>query len=82
MTTTTVCTSVGRRALVCKRQFLGVSGNVHRCGKREITLPWRAPRGGHRRGRDLIEPDEFNAEGYFEERGVVTMNDALLNDVG
>ncbi|MEX0759409.1 MAG: hypothetical protein WD100_07510 [Tistlia sp.] len=21
-------------------------------------------------GRDLIEPDEFNAEGYFEERGV------------
>lgn len=33
-------------------------------------------------GRDLIEPDEFNAEGYFEERGVVTMNDALLNDVG
>ena len=33
-------------------------------------------------GRDLIEPDEFNAEGYFEERLVVMMNDALLNDVG
>ncbi|MBI5285271.1 MAG: sulfotransferase [Chloroflexi bacterium] len=32
-------------------------------------------------GNDLIEPDEFNAEGYFEERGVVRMNDALLNDV-
>ncbi len=32
-------------------------------------------------GHDLIEPDEFNAEGYFEERGVVKMNDALLNDV-
>ena len=33
-------------------------------------------------GNDLIEPDEFNAEGYFEERLVVMMNDALLNDVG
>jgi len=33
-------------------------------------------------GHDLIEPDEFNAEGYFEERGVVMLNDALLNDVG
>jgi hypothetical protein len=33
-------------------------------------------------GHDLIEPDEHNAEGYFEERLVVMMNDALLNDVG
>jgi len=33
-------------------------------------------------GRDLIAPDEHNAEGYFEERLVVMMNDALLNDVG
>ncbi len=33
-------------------------------------------------GNDLIEPDEHNAEGYFEERLVVMMNDALLNDVG
>jgi hypothetical protein len=33
-------------------------------------------------GRDLIAADEANPEGYFEERGVVAMNDALLNDVG
>jgi Sulfotransferase family len=33
-------------------------------------------------GNDLIEADEFNAEGYFEERLVVMMNDALMNDVG
>lgn len=33
-------------------------------------------------GNDLIEPDEHNPEGYFEERLVVMMNDALLNDVG
>ena len=33
-------------------------------------------------GHDLIEADENNAEGYFEERGVVLLNDAILNDVG
>lgn len=33
-------------------------------------------------GNDLLEADESNAEGYFEERMVVMMNDALLNDVG
>lgn len=33
-------------------------------------------------GHDLIGADEFNAEGYFEERLVVMMNDALFNDVG
>ena len=33
-------------------------------------------------GHDLIEADEFNPDGYFEERLVVMMNDALLNDVG
>jgi hypothetical protein len=33
-------------------------------------------------GHDLIEADESNAEGYFEERAVIAMNDAILNDVG
>lgn len=33
-------------------------------------------------GHDLIEPDEWNPEGYFEERAVVAVNDAILNDVG
>ncbi|HEY8174039.1 MAG TPA: sulfotransferase [Dehalococcoidia bacterium] len=33
-------------------------------------------------GHDLIGPDESNAEGYFEERAVVEVNDAILNDVG
>lgn len=33
-------------------------------------------------GHDLIPADQSNAEGYFEERAVVEMNDALLNDVG
>ena len=33
-------------------------------------------------GHDLIEADESNAEGYFEERAIVAMNDAILNDVG
>ncbi|MDP9238393.1 MAG: sulfotransferase [Chloroflexota bacterium] len=33
-------------------------------------------------GRDLIEADASNTEGYFEERPVVALNDAILNDVG
>ncbi len=33
-------------------------------------------------GHDLIEADESNAEGYFEERGLISINDAILNDVG
>ena len=33
-------------------------------------------------GRDLIEADESNAEGYFEERAVVEMNDVILRDAG
>lgn len=33
-------------------------------------------------GRDLIEPDEHNAEGYFEERMLVLINDAILNAAG
>jgi hypothetical protein len=33
-------------------------------------------------GRDLIEPDEHNAEGYFEERQLVLINDAILNAAG
>lgn len=33
-------------------------------------------------GHDLIPADESNAEGYFEERAVVEVNDAILNDVG
>jgi len=33
-------------------------------------------------GHDLIEADESNVEGYFEERGLVAINDAILNDVG
>jgi hypothetical protein len=33
-------------------------------------------------GHDLIGPDESNAEGYFEERAVVELNDAILNAVG
>jgi hypothetical protein len=33
-------------------------------------------------GRDLIEPDEHNAEGYFEERMLVMINDAILNAAG
>jgi hypothetical protein len=33
-------------------------------------------------GRDLIEADASNPQGYFEERGVVMVNDAILNDVG
>ena len=33
-------------------------------------------------GNDLIEPDEHNAEGYFEERMLVMINDAILNAAG
>lgn len=33
-------------------------------------------------GHDLIEPDESNAEGYYEERQVVVANDAILNAAG
>ena len=33
-------------------------------------------------GNDLLAADTSNPEGYFEERMVVMMNDALLNDVG
>jgi hypothetical protein len=36
---------------------------------------------GIRMGSDLIEADASNAEGYFEERSVVVLNDAILNDV-
>jgi len=32
-------------------------------------------------GHDLIEADEHNAEGYFEERKVVLINDAILRAV-
>lgn len=30
-------------------------------------------------GNDLVEADEHNAEGYFEERQVITINQAILN---
>ncbi len=33
-------------------------------------------------GRDLIEADASNPEGYFEERPVIEMNEGILNDVG
>lgn len=33
-------------------------------------------------GHDLIEPDQSNAEGYYEERMVVVANDAILNAAG
>lgn len=33
-------------------------------------------------GHELIEPDEHNAEGYFEERQVVKINQAVLNAAG
>jgi hypothetical protein len=33
-------------------------------------------------GRDLIPADESNAEGYFEERAVVELNDHVLKDAG
>jgi hypothetical protein len=33
-------------------------------------------------GHDLIAPDEGNAEGYYEERAVVTMNETILASIG
>ena len=33
-------------------------------------------------GRDLIEADEHNAEGYFEERRLIEIDDAILNAAG
>ena len=33
-------------------------------------------------GNDLIEPDEHNAEGYFEERMLIMINDAILKAAG
>jgi hypothetical protein len=33
-------------------------------------------------GRDLVEADESNADGYFEERAVIQLNDRLLADAG
>jgi len=33
-------------------------------------------------GRDLIAADESNAEGYFEERAIVELNDVILRDAG
>src|SRR6185436_1564043 len=31
-------------------------------------------------GHDLIEADESNADGYFEERAVIKLNDCILRD--
>jgi hypothetical protein len=33
-------------------------------------------------GNDLIEPDEHNEEGYFEERELIRINDAILEAAG
>jgi hypothetical protein len=33
-------------------------------------------------GNDLIEPDEHNEEGYFEERELIGINDAILDAAG
>lgn len=33
-------------------------------------------------GNDLIEPDEHNAAGYFEERALIAANDAILETAG
>lgn len=33
-------------------------------------------------GRDLIGADSSNAEGYYEERAVIELNDAILRDAG
>lgn len=33
-------------------------------------------------GRELIPPDEGNAEGYYEERGVVQLNDEIVQTAG
>ncbi|MEX0750099.1 MAG: sulfotransferase [Dehalococcoidia bacterium] len=33
-------------------------------------------------GRDLIPPDEGNAEGYYEERAVVELNDEIVQTAG
>jgi hypothetical protein len=33
-------------------------------------------------GRDLIPPDEGNAEGYYEERAVVQLNDEIVQTAG
>ncbi|MEX2246177.1 MAG: sulfotransferase [Dehalococcoidia bacterium] len=33
-------------------------------------------------GHDLIEPDAGNADGYFEERALVELNDRVMNDLG
>ena len=33
-------------------------------------------------GRDLIAPDASNADGYFEERSVVAVNEKILRDAG
>ena len=33
-------------------------------------------------GHDLVEPDEHNAEGYFEERQVIKINQAILHAAG
>ncbi|HET6615259.1 MAG TPA: hypothetical protein VFH62_05185, partial [Dehalococcoidia bacterium] len=33
-------------------------------------------------GRDLIPPDEGNAEGYYEERAVVQVNDEIVQTAG
>ncbi|HZP57456.1 MAG TPA: hypothetical protein VFC53_07860 [Dehalococcoidia bacterium] len=37
---------------------------------------------GIRVGRDLIEPDAGNPDGYFEERAVVRVNESILHDAG
>jgi hypothetical protein len=33
-------------------------------------------------GHDLVEADESNAEGYFEERSIIVINDHILEDAG
>jgi hypothetical protein len=33
-------------------------------------------------GYDLVEADESNAEGYFEERSIIVINDHMLEDAG
>ena len=33
-------------------------------------------------GHDLIEPDENNADGYFEERRLIAINDSILREAG
>src|SRR5512145_1476064 len=71
-----------RRARIAKRapgDRVGPAVIVSGCGRSGTSaVAAMLHRSGLSVGHDLIPPDEGNADGYFEERAVVRMNEAII----